>query len=406
MASPAKRSGERIHYDLFSFDVLDRDGCKYCLVIIDEFSGFLFVYFLRKKSELESYLISFINMIEKHTTVLPSSVVRTPDFGLDKRVVRRVASVHADGAGENRKDSLRRFLSEKGIRCTFVAADNPVQNPIAENAVRRLVEGGEAIRIAANIPPAYWSDTIRAKAYIDNRLPKARKTKYKRGKFLTPIENWLGQKIEFKTLIKPLRRIGCQCWSVSPHYRRRNQKRTARRGVRCILLGYAEHQRGYIVQSLKSGEVFTSSHCYFDEHILVFEESDADSEWFITRPSDDAGRATGSFRLATGSFGSPAKDLKYDFEDETSIARDYDVESESDDSRDDDSHDSVSESTSESDSASSSYSDSDDVVILTDDEEKHTYEDTTIVVRRHDEEDENDHDSSSDDKASSCSDDK
>ena len=96
MASPAKRSGERIHYDLFSFDVLDRDCCKYCLVIIDEFSGFLFVYFLRKKSELEKYLISFINMIEQHTTVLPSSVVRTPDFGLDKRVVRRVASVHAD----------------------------------------------------------------------------------------------------------------------------------------------------------------------------------------------------------------------------------------------------------------------------------------------------------------------
>ena len=61
-----KKILELIHLDIFgplSYDSLG--GKKYCLVIVDDYSRYSWVYFFKKKSETQQKVIDFINMAQR-----------------------------------------------------------------------------------------------------------------------------------------------------------------------------------------------------------------------------------------------------------------------------------------------------------------------------------------------------
>ena len=54
-----------MHYDVFTSSFRSDSGCKYLLVVIDEYSGFIWAFGMRKRSETMVLMKLLIRKIEK-----------------------------------------------------------------------------------------------------------------------------------------------------------------------------------------------------------------------------------------------------------------------------------------------------------------------------------------------------
>ncbi|KAI3678627.1 hypothetical protein L6452_37926 [Arctium lappa] len=88
-------------------------GKSYILVIVDEFTRYTWVFFLRYKSDTSEKIINFI----KKSEVLNGQIVR---------------SVRSDNGTEFRNATLDAFFSDKGISQNFAAVRTPQQNGVVE----------------------------------------------------------------------------------------------------------------------------------------------------------------------------------------------------------------------------------------------------------------------------------
>ena len=62
---PAGRIGERLHYDLFKAHCKSETGCKYLLAVVDDFSGYVWTFGLKEKSETMRNIQILVATIEK-----------------------------------------------------------------------------------------------------------------------------------------------------------------------------------------------------------------------------------------------------------------------------------------------------------------------------------------------------
>ncbi|KAI3751870.1 hypothetical protein L2E82_22961 [Cichorium intybus] len=125
-------------------------GKKYILVIIDGYSRFTWVFFLRLKSEAPEEMINFIKQIELKL----------------KRPVRRIRS---DNGLEFKNITLDSFLKNKGIEHNFSAPYTPQQNGVVERRNRTLCEAARSMLIFADLPQYFWAEAIATACYTQNR---------------------------------------------------------------------------------------------------------------------------------------------------------------------------------------------------------------------------------------------
>nr|KAJ0209793.1 hypothetical protein LSAT_V11C400226980 [Lactuca sativa] len=116
-------------------------GKKYILVVVDGFSCFTWVFFLRLKSEAPKEMINFIKQIELKL----------------KRPVRRIRS---DNGLEFKNNTLDSFLKDKGIEHNFSALSTPQQNGVVERRNRTLCEAARSMLIFADLPQYFWAEAI------------------------------------------------------------------------------------------------------------------------------------------------------------------------------------------------------------------------------------------------------
>ena len=91
----SKTSGERLCFDVSSIKAKSFGGSKFCLLIVDDATGFAWSYFLKKKSEVPEKVVHLI----KH---------------LKKKIGCDVKFLICDNAGENVKTVQRfSFLNPK-----------------------------------------------------------------------------------------------------------------------------------------------------------------------------------------------------------------------------------------------------------------------------------------------------
>ena len=87
--------------DLFGpVNVQSMAGKKYTLVIVDEFSRFTWVFFIRSKSDTPDEIISFVKKME----VLNNLTVR---------------SIRSDHGTEFKNSALDQFFEEKGVSSIY-----------------------------------------------------------------------------------------------------------------------------------------------------------------------------------------------------------------------------------------------------------------------------------------------
>ncbi|GJW93270.1 retrovirus-related pol polyprotein from transposon TNT 1-94 [Tanacetum coccineum] len=116
-----------LHMDLFG-PVTPRSikHEKYTLVIVDEYSRYTWVYFLKKKSHVPETIIFFIKRVENQNDI-------------------KVKQIRTDNGIEFRNRILINFCDEKGISKNFSSPYKPEQNGIAERRNRTLIEAARTM---------------------------------------------------------------------------------------------------------------------------------------------------------------------------------------------------------------------------------------------------------------------
>jgi transposase InsO family protein len=105
---------ELLHMDLFGpIAYISIDGSKYCLVIMDDYSRFTWVFSLQEKSQTQETLNGFLRQVQN-------------EFGL------RIKKIRSDNGTEFKNSQIEGFLEEEGIKHEFSSPYTPQQNGVVE----------------------------------------------------------------------------------------------------------------------------------------------------------------------------------------------------------------------------------------------------------------------------------
>ncbi|GJY92570.1 retrovirus-related pol polyprotein from transposon TNT 1-94 [Tanacetum coccineum] len=123
---------------------------KYTLVIVDEYSRYTWVYFLRKKSQAPKVIMSFIRIVENQNDA-------------------KVKQIRTKNGTEFRNHELESFCDEKGISQNFSSPYTPEQNGIAEKKNRTLIEVARIMLNDSVLSKHFWTEAVRIACYTQNR---------------------------------------------------------------------------------------------------------------------------------------------------------------------------------------------------------------------------------------------
>jgi transposase InsO family protein len=89
------------------------DSNKYSLIIIEDYSRFIWVFFLQDKSETQEVLKKFLRRSQNEFDA-------------------KVKKIRSDNGTEFKNTQVEDFLDEEGIKHEFLAPYTPQQNGVAE----------------------------------------------------------------------------------------------------------------------------------------------------------------------------------------------------------------------------------------------------------------------------------
>jgi transposase InsO family protein len=212
----ATRLLERIHSDICGPLPISYRSYRYFILFICCHSRYIFLYFLKSRSEAAQRFIEFRSQAET--------------FSREKIAILRV-----DNAPELTQGALQAECNRTGITYEKTVPDSPSQNGVAERCNRTLVSMARAMIIDAKLPEWFWTFAIQAAVHIKNRVPHSALPAHK-----TPFELWF----HYKPNLSHLRLFGAYCTSrITPA----SGTKLSPRGEHGRHLGYAKDARGYIV---------------------------------------------------------------------------------------------------------------------------------------------------------------
>ena len=147
LSAPSPEPGV-LHIDLKEL-VLSIGGYRYVVFAIDEHSRFVFIDFLKLKSEVASAVKRIIAAFD--------ATVGTPIDEAGHAMPRpRVREVHSDREGKLMSQLFLDFRADAGIHHTTSPPHDHDLNPIAERVIGLISETASAVRAASGAPAGYW----------------------------------------------------------------------------------------------------------------------------------------------------------------------------------------------------------------------------------------------------------
>ncbi|GJV41818.1 retrovirus-related pol polyprotein from transposon TNT 1-94 [Tanacetum coccineum] len=139
-----------LHMDLCGpMCVASINGKKYILVIVDDYSRFTWVKYLRSKDEAPDFIINFLKMIQVRLKV----------------PVRRIRT---DNGTEFVNQTLCEYYEKVGISHETSVARSPQQNGVVERRNRTLIEAARTMLIYAKAPLFLWAEAVATACYTQN----------------------------------------------------------------------------------------------------------------------------------------------------------------------------------------------------------------------------------------------
>ncbi|KAI3715061.1 hypothetical protein L6452_22027 [Arctium lappa] len=224
-----------LHMDLFGpTNVMSIGKKSYCLVIVDDYSRFTWVYFLRTKDETSGLIKSFILRIENQTN-------------------QRLKVIRSENGTEFKNLDLNTFCEEKGIERQYSAPRTPQQNGVAERRNRTLIEAARSLLAYSKLPITFWAEAVNTACYVQNRVlvvkPK-NKTPYE---LLTKRKPFIG-------FFKP---FGCPCTILNTKSHLGKFDSKADDG---FLVGYSSQSKAYRVFNSSSRIIEESDNVICNEN--------------------------------------------------------------------------------------------------------------------------------------------
>jgi len=207
---------ELIHSDLCGpMEQKSFRGCRYFMLLIDDFTKFTTVYFLKKKSDAAESFKAYKTHVERQHQ------------GSGKDYV--IKAVHRDAGGENTGEAFQRELRRCGMEFQSTAPYTPQEDGVSENSNRVLVSRANALLQQASALKIYWAEAVQTAVYLKNLSI----TKGTHGIDATSYELWFGKKPN----IQHLRVWGCTVYAHI-HPAKRSDKKWSPRAERLIFIGY------------------------------------------------------------------------------------------------------------------------------------------------------------------------
>ncbi|CAJ2671829.1 unnamed protein product [Trifolium pratense] len=225
---------ELLHIDLFGpVNTASINGKKYGLVIVDDYSRWTWVKFLRTKDEAYDEFSIFCKQIqnEKGYTIL---------------------KVRSDHGGEFENEPFENFCEKFGILHEFSSPRTPQQNGVVERKNRTLQEMARTMMHETNVAKFLWAEAVNTACYVQNRIyirSKLNKTAY---------ELFKGRKPD----ISYFHQFGCTCYILNNKV---HLKKFDARGYKGIFIGYSERSKAYRLYISETHTVEESMHVKFDD---------------------------------------------------------------------------------------------------------------------------------------------
>ncbi|KAI3769208.1 hypothetical protein L6452_00308 [Arctium lappa] len=227
---------ELIHMDLCGpMRTQSLGGKKYVLVIVDDYSRYTWVKFLRSKDETPEVLISFL----KTTQV---------------KLQRQVKFLRTDNGTEFKNKIIDEYLESVGISHQYSAARTPQQNGVVERRNRTLVEAARTMLSQSDLPLFLWAEAVSTACHTQNRSMihrRFQKTPYELVNNRTPT-------------IKYFHIFGCKCFVLND---KESLNKFSAKADEGIFIGCSSTFAAYRVYMKKSKTVVESVNVTFDEEM-------------------------------------------------------------------------------------------------------------------------------------------
>nr|GEV87987.1 putative ribonuclease H-like domain-containing protein [Tanacetum cinerariifolium] len=141
-----------LHMDLFGPTSIRSIDHKYdCLVIIDDYSQFCYVFFLEHKDETYLILKNFINLVENQLN-------------------KKVKVIRCDNGTEFKNAQMIELCGSKGIKREYSNPRTPYQNEVAERKNKTLIEAARTMLADSKLPTMFWTEAVRTACYVLNKI--------------------------------------------------------------------------------------------------------------------------------------------------------------------------------------------------------------------------------------------
>nr|GFC29967.1 retrovirus-related Pol polyprotein from transposon TNT 1-94 [Tanacetum cinerariifolium] len=123
---------------------------RYVLVIVDDYSRYTWVHFLRSKDGTPEVIKTFLRRI---TVLLQSLVI----------------IIRTDNGTEFKNQVLKEYFDSVGISHQVSSVRTPQQNGVVERKNRTLVEAARTMLIFSRVPLFLWAEAIATSCFTQNR---------------------------------------------------------------------------------------------------------------------------------------------------------------------------------------------------------------------------------------------
>ncbi|KAJ9545484.1 hypothetical protein OSB04_025191 [Centaurea solstitialis] len=243
---------EMLHMDLCGpMRIQSISGKKYILVMVDEYSRYTWLEFLRMKSEAPELIIKFIKRIQ----VLLQLPVR---------------KIRSDNGTEFKNATLDAYLTSVGISHNFSGAYTPQQNGVVERRNRTLVEAARTMLAYSGLPLTFWAEAVSTACFTQNRTiitKRFKKTPYH-------IINRRVPNVKFFHV------FGCRCYILN---NRDNLGKFDKKADEGYFLGYSLTSKTFRVYNKRTKMVMETVYVTFDETVSMTSEHSNNEDLVLSR---------------------------------------------------------------------------------------------------------------------------
>ncbi|GJU75218.1 ribonuclease H-like domain, reverse transcriptase, RNA-dependent DNA polymerase [Tanacetum coccineum] len=188
-------------------------GKRYIFLLVDDYSRYMWAYFLSTKDQAFDTFKEFKKTIENE--------LRTT-----------LKMFRTDRGGEFNLNEFTQYCKENGIARQLTAPYSPQQNGVVERRNRTIMSTTRCMMKATEMPQDFWAEAVRHAIYILNSVPT------KALEDITPYEAIKGK----KPSLKDLRVFGCIAYAKVPS---QHLTKLDDRSIRMVYLGNEHGSKAY-----------------------------------------------------------------------------------------------------------------------------------------------------------------